>query len=285
MQRMSELAARIKSLGELGEVVGAMRALSAVRVQQAHDLLLALRQYSLVIEDALADAVAGGAPASEGAPDPVPTVVVAFCSEHGFVGSFNERVLVRAVEHLGGRLDRLLVVGSRGVVTANERRYPIAWTCPMASHVGGAGETAFRIAEEIARRTAGELARVVLVYTRSSGGATWRIVVETLLPFDLGRQVARQRGAVPPITHLEPRVLIEKLVEELVFAELTRATMESLASENSARLQTMQSARDNIERKLADLQSLEREGRQEEITTELLDIVTGAVAMSGPDGF
>jgi F-type H+-transporting ATPase subunit gamma len=41
----------------------------------------------------------------------------------------------------------------------------------------------------------------------------------------------------------------------------------------------MESAHDNIESKLAELTRLEREGRQEEITTELLDVVTGAEAM------
>jgi F-type H+-transporting ATPase subunit gamma len=281
VQRIAELASRIKSLTELEEVVGAMRALSAVRVQQAQDLLLAMRQYTRVVEDALSDVVSGGAPIGENTTEVVPTVIVAFCSEHGFVGAFNERVLARAAEHLALPGTRLFVVGTRGVASATERELPIAWSSAMASHVGGVREVAFSVAEEIARHADGRLTRVMLVYTRSSGGTTWRIVVETLLPFDLGRYVTQAPPRPSPFTYLEPKILVEKLVDELVFAELTRATVESFASESAARLHAMQSARGNIEDKLGELQRLEREGRQEEITTELLDIVIGAEAMSG----
>ncbi len=124
----------------------------------------------------------------------------------------------------------------------------------MASHVGGVDDVALKTAEEIARASAGELSKVVLVYTQSSGAATWRVVAETLLPFSM--------TADP--------------------AQLTHAAMESFASENVARLTAMKLAHDNIEDKLALMTRLEREGRQEEITTELLDIVTGAEAMARP---
>jgi F-type H+-transporting ATPase subunit gamma len=286
VQRLAELQGRIRSLGELRDVVGAMRSLSAVRVQQAHDTLLAIRQYAGIVEAALADA-APSLPTPRVAAQgelqtPTATAVVAFGSEHGFVGAFNDHVLDRAVAHLGAPRDRLLVVGSRAALIAAERRHPVAWTCPMASHVGGVDEVAMRAAEEIARSGADELSRVVLVYTRSSGSATWRLVAETLLPFDVEPYLPRRRRNKPaPVSNLSSQELFDKLVEELVFAQLTHAAMESFASENTARLAAMESAHDNIENKLVDMSRLEREGRQEEITTELLDVVSGAEAMAG----
>jgi F-type H+-transporting ATPase subunit gamma len=83
-----------------------------------------------------------------------------------------------------------------------------------------------------------------------------------------------------PLSNLPPRELFEKLIEEIVFAQLTHAAMESFASENAARLVAMESAQDNIDDKLTGLGRLESEGRQEEITTELLDVVTGATAIA-----
>ena len=53
--------------------------------------------------------------------------------------------------------------------------------------------------------------------------------------------------------NLPPRRLIEQLVGEYVFAELALAALESFASENAARLATMESARVNIEDKLDEL--------------------------------
>jgi F-type H+-transporting ATPase subunit gamma len=285
VQRLADLQNRIRSLGDLRDVVGAMRSLSAVRVQQAQETLLAIRQYASIVESALAEAAPRSPPAS-GLPsgdDPdalTTTAVVAFGSEHGFVGAFNDHVLDHAIAHLGRAGDPLLLVGTRAAMIAAERRRPIAWTCPMASHVGGVDEVALRTAEEIARRAAGELTRVVLVYTRCSGGATWRLVAETLLPFDVAPYLPRRRDKPPPISNLASKELFDKLVEELVFAQLTHAAMESFASESVARLTAMKSAHDNIEDKLALMTRLEREGRQEEITTELLDVITGAEAMA-----
>ena len=151
----------------------------------------------------------------------------------------------------------------------------------MASHVGGVDDVALKTAEEIARASAGELSKVVLVYTQSSGAATWRVVAETLLPFSMTADPAH-RNRPAPVSNLASTELFAKLVEEIVFAQLTHAAMESFASENVARLTAMKLAHDNIEDKLALMTRLEREGRQEEITTELLDIVTGAEAMARP---
>ena len=83
---------------------------------------------------------------------------------------------------------------------------------------------------------------------------------------------------MPPLTNLAPRLLIGQLLGEYVFAQLAQAAMESFASENGARLAAMQSAREKLDEQLTELQSLERRLRQEQITDELLEIVTGASA-------
>jgi F-type H+-transporting ATPase subunit gamma len=286
MQRLADLQARIRSLEELRDVVGAMRSLSAVRVQQAQETLLAIRQYAAIVERALSESAPRLASTAAGATEPsdAATAVVAFGSEHGFVGGFNDRILNHAVEHASAPGDRLLVVGSRAALVAAEREHPVAWNCPMPSHVGGVDEVALNVAEQIAHVGAPELGKVVLVYTRRGSAAMGRVVAETIFPFDVSPYVRGRKDRPPPLSNLTARVLFDKLVEELVFARLTHAAMESFASENAARLSAMESAHDNIEDKLVDLTRLEREGRQEEITTELLDIVTGTEAMVRSSG-
>lgn len=285
VQRVSDLRARMRSLGELREVVGAMRSLAAVRIQQAQETLEAIREYASVVERALCDSAPYPPPGSDATvveqPPPM-TGVVAFGSEHGFVGAYNDRVLDRALGQVDGPRDSIFVVGARAALLAKELEHPIAWTCPMASHVGGVDDVALRTAAEIANGVAEGLTRVVLVYTRSARGEASQVVAETLLPFDV-RPYASTRGRrPPPLSNLRPRALFDRLVEELTFAQLARAATESFASENAARLAAMDSAHENIDNKLVDLVRLEREGRQEEITTELLDIVTGAEVVGRP---
>lgn len=280
MPRLSELRARLQSLGELNGVVRALRSISAARVQQAHGVLDSIRQYTAVIQDALGDAAEGLTPARE----PTPPrgrggFVVVFGSEHGFVGAFNERLFdVAALELKPG--DQLFVVGARAVLAANERRARVSFSCSMASQVGGIDEVALRVAEALAHGE-GEPAtgRVVLVYTRGSG-STWRIVTEVLLPFDVGPYVSRGGKRPVPLSNLSRETLLDGLVAELLFAELAHAAAESFASENTARLAAMESASDNVARKLDELRRIERELRQEEITTELMEVVTGVEAIT-----
>ena len=80
------------------------------------------------------------------------------------------------------------------------------------------------------------------------------------------------------MVYLDADDLFDKVVEEFVFTRLMHAAMESFASENAARLTAMEAAHDNIESKLEGLTQQARQQRQEEITTELLDVVIGATA-------
>lgn len=281
MARASEVQARIHSLEELGSVVGALRTVSAARVQQAHAVLDSVRQYTTSIQDALGEA-ARGAPlpptADATAGETPPGVVVVFGSEHGFVGGFNEHALEHAAIQ-SRPSDQLFVVGARCVVAAGTRGDSIAWSAAMATQVGGIDEVALRVAERLGQASPADLQRVILVFTRSAGGATWRIVTETLLPFDFRPYLPRRLDRPRALSNLPAKALLDGLIGELLFAQLAHAATESFASENAARLSAMEAASDNVDRKLDDLRRLERELRQEEITTELLDVVTGAEAV------
>ncbi len=67
---------------------------------------------------------------------------------------------------------------------------------------------------------------------------------------------------------------------EYVSAPLTEAAVESIASENAARFSAMESAHDNVAKKLDQLRREASQARQSEITTEMLDLVTGAEALT-----
>ncbi|QGM95716.1 F0F1 ATP synthase subunit gamma (plasmid) [Methylocystis rosea] len=67
---------------------------------------------------------------------------------------------------------------------------------------------------------------------------------------------------------------------EYVFALLTEAAVESIASENAARFAAMESAYDNVSKKLEELRQEANQARQSEITTELIDLITGAEALN-----
>jgi F-type H+-transporting ATPase subunit gamma len=285
MERYARLRQRIGSVHDLLEVTAAMRSLAAVRVQQAQDALTAIRQYTAVISEAMGEALPLLAPGAEvlGAAgdeyDHRHRALLMFASEHGFVGAFNEALVDRASRELAEEHGEFFVVGGRGALVAEERGLSVNWAIAMATHPGQVIEVAQRVAMELYRRFAkGEIGRIDLVFPCYEAGGRSIIDSLTLLPLDLERFRGRI-PTMPPLLNLSPAALVEELVEEYFFAELARAAMESFISENGARLQVMDSAHETVEGKLEELGKLANRIRQEEVTTELLDIVTGAEAL------
>jgi F-type H+-transporting ATPase subunit gamma len=74
--------------------------------------------------------------------------------------------------------------------------------------------------------------------------------------------------------------LFSALTRQVFFVALYRCLVESLTSENAARLAAMQAAEQNVEERLEELNSEYHRRRQASITVELLDIVSGFEAIS-----
>ncbi len=275
MEKLPRLRARIASLHEMRDLMRALRALAAAHVQEAQDALAGMRQYADVIEDSIADALGLLVAAKDGGDVPQaigPGIVIAVCSEHGFVGALNELILDRAGDEIDdGR--QLVIVGRRGAVLAEERKLSVARRFPMPTHVGGV--------LALTRRTADYLATAAstdIVFAAHRRGGRFRIATKRVLPLDPALFEGR-RNTGRPLHQLPPPLLLQRLASEYLFAELTAAVMESLASENGARLAVMEAADRNIGDKLEALTRQEHSLRQNAITEEMLDVVTGAEAV------
>jgi F-type H+-transporting ATPase subunit gamma len=280
MARLAEIEGHIATMRELSDIVGAMRSLAGMRVQEAQRALPGICSYA-------ASMAAGIGAALLLMPEPEPRMpgarsrpaLVLCAAEHGFVGGFNER-LVEAAEAAARPGEALFVLGSRGAILAAERGRPPAWTAPMATRPAGAPETIRRLTARLYDGIArGEISRVEVIFGRSRQGSAPAIERRLVLPLDLASLALRQPRQAP-LHNLVPRALLERLMSEYVFALLTEAAVESIASENAARFAAMESAHDNVSKKLDELRQSARQARQAEITTELLDLVTGAEALA-----
>jgi len=282
LEELIRLKSRIESLGELRTLFSAMRAMSAARVQEAQGALDGIRRYATVVQGAISEAAslqpAGAAGLSETELPPSGALVL-ICAEHGFAGAFNRLLLQRAKTEVKTH-EQIGIVGRRGAALADEHGLSPTWTLAMATHVGGVIEVARRVAAQLT-----QAASVRLVFARYQAGGRFEIGVRPVIPID-PRLLTASARQVPPLHHLAPELLLQRLIEEHLFADLVLAMMESLASENGARLQVMKAADHNIEDKLGDLTRRARQVRQEAITAELLDVVTGAEAIlqAFPDG-
>ncbi|MDH3595531.1 MAG: F0F1 ATP synthase subunit gamma [Rhodospirillales bacterium] len=280
MEQLPRLQARISSLHELRDLFRALRALAASHVQEAQSALAGIRRYVEVVEDAIAEGAAL-LPETDGlgfSSEPSDArVLIVVCSEHGFAGAFNERLLDRAAaERKAGQ--KLMIIGRRGTILAAERGLDVDRSFPMATRVGGVLAVTRQVAEYLAAISAADV-----VFGSYRRGGSFETEARSILPLDPALLVGSERRS-PPLHHLTPDALLQRLASEYLFAEITRAVTESLASENGARLRVMETADHSIGDKLEDLRRRENVLRQEAITSELLDVVTGSEAILTADG-
>jgi F-type H+-transporting ATPase subunit gamma len=279
MTQLAEIQGHIASMDELADILGAMRSLAGMRVQEAQRALPGIRRYA----ESMAAAVGTSLllmpklmPQTRG--DRGHRALILCAAEHGFVGGFNEK-LIEAAETVLQPWDLLFVLGSRGAALASERGRKVVWTRPMATRLSGAPDAINYLTRELYARIAwGEISRVEVMFAQYRQGVASTIERRLLLPLDT-KALVTMKPRQAPLHNLEPRPLIEKLMAEYVFALLTEAAVESIASENAARFAAMDSAHDNATKKLSELRQTARQTRQTEITSELLDLITGAEAI------
>ncbi len=284
MNRLADIEGHIASIRELLNIVGAMRSLAGMRVQEAQQALPAIRRYAESMAAALGSALLPMPGAAEQKPSIFGRKAVVLCAgEHGFVGGFNERLLEAAESALEAS-DSLFILGSRGAGLATERGRKVAGIGPMATRPAGVSRLVSELATTLyAHIVRGEFSRVEVMFTRYNRAAGPNLERVQVLPLDISSLAAKEPRQAP-LHNLDAVRLFEKLTAEYVFATLTEAAVESIASENAARFAAMDSAHRNVSKKLDELHGQARQARQTEITTELLDLITGAEAQEGCGG-
>lgn len=284
--RLADVEARIGTLRQLDQVVGAIRAIAAARSRAALVRRAAVRAHAAIVARAIGRVTALSA-GREPPAGPVAATsgraVVAFCAEQGFAGAFSASVLERAAALVDpGRRVTWLVVGDRGLLAARERGLEPDWTAPMIQHDDQATQLARRLVEAL-WRFLGEraISRVDMVHRLPGAGGEAEIVVHRLLPFDFAR-FPPETGAPPPLVTLEPEVLAARLVEEYVFAELCEAVILSFVAEGEARVRAMTAAKEKIGETLVETRAHARRLRQEAITDEIVELASGALEEAEP---
>jgi F-type H+-transporting ATPase subunit gamma len=282
--KLGEIEARIAATHQLDAVIAAMRGIAASRSHEAHARLAGIRAAAATagaaIGEVLAFAPESAAASNRSAQDSGDggDVCVVMGTEQGFVGALNDELAAHALHHGGTGVRRWLLVGSRLVSAAAGHGMTCSWSAPMAAHPDGIPQLAVRVTDAIyARLTGGRRATRVSVVSALPGESRLRIAQRTLVPFDFTRFEVPQR-AQPPLVNVAPARLITGLVEFYVFVELCEALMLSFAAENEARVRAMLAARANVQQRLNDLTQRYRALRQDEITSEIVELSAGGQA-------
>jgi F-type H+-transporting ATPase subunit gamma len=275
--KLSEIESRTATARQLESVISAMRGIAAAREREAQGRLAGIRTAAATVGQAIGMVLAAAPSVPVVEPEPergLARIVIVLCTEQGFVGGFNERLLEQVERLRRDAGDELFVVGTRGVMLAEERGLKCGWATPMAAHADDVMRVAGRITDAVyARFNEHAPSEVWLVHAMPGPGLADRIVTRQLVPFDFTRFRISSRMQ-PPLLTLPLDKLLTGLTERYVYVELCEGLMQSFAAENAARVAAMLAASKHVKDKLEALTRDYRIVRQDEITSEIVELAS-----------
>lgn len=283
------LRRRIKTVKNTQKITRAMEMIAASRIMKAQRRVNAARPYAeqitTIIKGLAASNSAQSHPLLTEFPEATKTALVVITSDRGLAGAYNANILKRAdtiieqVEADGNSVD-LYLVGNK-----SHQHFKFIGR-PAREQWGGISDSPeFRDASDVGKAVMdafsdGEYNNVRLVYTDFKSALHQVPTTMTLLPVDPA-EFAGSEGLDPEIEfEPDPQEILDLLIPRYVEAKIYAGLLESAASEHAARQRAMKSATDNANDVIDTLSRTMNQARQDQVTTELTEIVGGAAALS-----
>ena len=289
MASLKDLRRRIRATKSMQQIFKAMEMVAAAKLRRAHQRAQAASPYSAKISAMLAN-LAGSAAELEHplfkAREVKVTALVLITADRGFAGAYNTAVLRVAEARLKSAAPgsiQCVVVGRKGRDYLRRRGYPV-----LAAHTDLPGEASLELARKITndlteRFISGEVDRVEILYTHYVNAIVRKVLTETFLPIGTGTvagATASSTGSGSAIFEPDAESIFAELLPRYATAKLYASLADSLASEHSARMVAMGSARKNAGELVDSLTLTRNRLRQAAITREISELVGGAEALN-----
>lgn len=282
---LKEVKHRILSVKGTQKITQAMKLVASAKLRRAQRLIEGMRPYqgklhgmvsSFISKD---DSGFGGFAVER---EVKKAVIIAVSSDTSLCGAFNSNVIrlmrntVEEYRNKGVELE-IYPIGQKMYNAVEKTGIPFNKTLEGESKhpsYNNVASVAYALMEAF---KSGSVDEVCIVYTRFASTARHLPVKERLLPFDANRINMENKGAAHDFI-VEPSrsELLEVLFPKVIAMNLYTSLLDSIAAEHAARMIAMQTATDNANDLIAELTLEYNKGRQQAITNELLDIVSGS---------
>ncbi len=295
MANLKDLRLRIASVRNTQQITKAMKMVSAAKLRRAQNSIVNLRPYARKLLEVIADIAVSrrvSHPLLSSVTNPKKVLVVVLTSDRGLCGGFNaniNRFAYRFYQENKGKYETLdlLFIGRKGVdffkarkVTGIDAIYNLA----REVSYGLAAKVADRLMESFVD---GGYDAVHIIYNEFKSAIAQEIVCEQLLPVDLKKSSfdpaseTKNPFSQDLIFEPAPEEMIDELLQRHFAVQVYRCMSESVAAEHGARMTAMENATKNAAEMIRNLTLTYNKLRQASITTELIEITSGAEALKG----
>ncbi|MBN2135544.1 MAG: ATP synthase F1 subunit gamma [Acidobacteria bacterium] len=287
MAALIDLRQRIKGVKSTQKITKAMKMVAAARMRRAQSDILAARPYATHMRDMLDSLTRRVNPTNHPllrvrGDENIELVIVT--GDKGLCGSFNTNIIKQSEDFLEARKsDKKLylnLVGRKGRDFFKKRNFNI-----KHEYVGIYNDLNYDYAIQIADQmiqeyTEKQLDAVYMVYNEFKSVLQQRVVVERLLP--IGEiDMDSSNDDVDYIYEPTETEILEQLIPLHIRTQVWRVLLESNAAEQAARMNAMENATNNAQDIIESLTLKMNKLRQQTITTQLIEVVSGADALKG----
>jgi len=295
MAKARAILKRLKAVKNIRKITRTMELIATARFKRAMDRATEAAAYTRKISELVADLAQAGGELDHPLLKPHDTrenrILLVLTSNRGLCGGYNASVLRHVQREIVTNQEtdeklQLEVSGKRGLNFMKFKRYTVD-----RPYTHFEDRPTFEEVDEMAQRyideyCAGRLDALDVVYVRFESVARQTAVIETLLPLgkvagELAEESAAGSGS--PAVQYEfmpsPQEILEEVLPAAFKARLLKCFLDSAVSEQIARMVAMKGATENAGEMIGDLSQNYNRARQSQITSELSEIIGGAVAL------
>ena len=293
MPNLLDIRRRIKSVKNTQQITKAMKMVSAAKLKRAQERVVTARPFANKMTEVLGELAQR---TDDDFHHPLLDLrgdqrylLVLITADKGLCGAFNTNLTKAAQAFMRDNSDKtveLMAIGRKGRDFFRNRHAVIA-----AEYLGltGKGRVEFSEALEVAQSIIKlytedtSIDKVFLIYNEFKSVLSQRVVLEQLLPVSRAKEEEPDpksaRTLVDYIYEQPPEEIFSRLLPRLIETQLFRALLESVASEQGARMTAMDSASKNASELIDSLTLNMNRIRQAAITNEIIEVVSGAAAL------
>ena len=294
MASLKELKNRIGSVKQTQKITSAMKLVAASKLKKAQEQAEAARPFAERMSNMLTNLAAGVAD-KENAPkllsgsgeDKVHLLIVA-TADRGLCGGFNSSIARGARRKVAeleadGKTVKILCIGRKG--RDQLRRDHADKVIETIDGVGKARlgyDEAAAIALKVEQLyDAGEFDVCTIVYNQFKSAITQILTLKQLIPVETPEEDEAEASDAKAVYEFEPEedVILEELLPRNLAVQIYGALTENAASEQGARMSAMDNATRNAGEMIGKLTLIYNRTRQAKITSELIEIISGAEAL------
>jgi len=285
MANLKNIRSQIKSVTSIQKVTKAMKMVAAAKLRKSQENMEKARPYSERLKNLIADLIndvdRSLMPLLEKHSDNNKIGFVIVTGDRGLAGSFNTNIIKKAeneIAKIGKENAKLFCIGKKGYEHFSKRNYSIInhykdFWMNLDYH------QAINIGNDIVSSYINKkIDSVEVIYNYFKNVGSQKLIHENLLPLDFEKTDKTQNTDI--IFEPSKIEIVKELVPKYFNTQIWQYLLESFASEQAARMLAMENATENAKDMINDLNLEFNKARQTAITTEMLEIVGGAEALS-----